>query len=128
MNDKKIKLLNYILLTISIFVMLSFLFYAGKGIESLLSPFILWALSPFFILLCITYYARFRNTLITAMSLSVLFLGAIFLYFDSLFSTHPDAQGALIFLFLPLYQTLAIIIGFCILGIINFIGNRKPLS
>jgi hypothetical protein len=124
MDDKKIKLLNYILLGFSIFTTFGLLVYAGGGINSMLTLLALWPLVPFLVLVVTTYRATLRKTLVTTTILSFLHTLSIYLYFDSLF-VHLDAQGALIFLFLPLCQMFTIVLGFSILGIVNFVNNKK---
>jgi len=73
------------------------------------SLFVLWGMTPF--LIC---YAGFRrNTgnprlqlLMTGIMVLVL-LATTYTYYDSFF-VHPDAQGGLIFIFLPLYLDIAL--------------------
>ena len=124
MNETKYKSLNYLLLGVGIFASLCFMTYASGGIDDLLNLFTLWTIFPFSILLLITYRTTSRKTLITTTIFSTLCVLSTYFYFDSLF-IHPDAQGALIFFFLPLYQLFATVVGFGISAVANFFSTRK---
>ena len=124
MNEAKLKLFNYILLSTGIFAGLGFVIYASGGVGGMLDLFTLWMILPYSILLLVSYRAASRRTLITVATLSALCLLSIYWYIDSLF-VHPNAQGALIFLFLPLYQLLATIVGFLVLATANLISGGK---
>jgi hypothetical protein len=124
MDTTKYKSINLVLLSVGIFAPLGFMTYASGGIDGLLDLYTLWTILPFFVLLLITLHTSSRETLIATTILGTLCLLSTYLYFDSLF-IHPDAQGALIFIFLPLYQLFSIIVGFIVFGIVKFISQRK---
>ncbi len=124
MNEIKLKTLNSTLLIVSSLIALGLITYASGGVSGLLSGFTIWSVLPYLILVFISYRAQSVRTLLAVTILSVVCILSTYLYFDSLF-VHPDAQGALIFLFLPLYQLFATIVGFGILAVANFFSTRK---
>jgi hypothetical protein len=73
--------------------------------------YMLWAVSPYVMLSLVVYVGRNNPTSITiAFFGSVLIIaGAAAVLIDAVF-IHPDAQGALVFLFLPIYQWLAALV------------------
>jgi hypothetical protein len=124
MNDKKIKLFNIIVLISGIILTLIFSLYADGGLKSLLNIFTLFGIVPYLSLLFIFYRAVSYRILCTVGLLGFLLLLSTYFYIDSLF-IHPDAQGALTFLFLPIYQILAIFFGFIISAIVGFIQKKR---
>lgn len=126
MNEKKIKVSNLVVLLLGIILTLGFSAYAGGGLGLLLSGFTLLGVLPYLVLLFVSYRAVSLRLLFTVTLLGTLFVLSTYLYFDSLF-IHPDAQGALIFLFLPIYQLLALLVGFGGSAIVGFIQKRRQL-
>ncbi len=126
MNDKKLKIFNVVVLLLSIILTFYFLAYASGGAGVLLSGFTLWGVSPFLVLLLISHRAISHRSVITTTLLSILCFLGTYLYFDSLF-VHLDAQGALVFLFLPIYQLLSLLVGFGISAVVGFIQKRRQL-
>lgn len=124
MNDKKLKVFNFALLLLGALLTLGFLSYAGGGLSSLLDWFVLLGILPYFILAVVSHYAILHRIAVVVASLSIIFLFSTYVYYDSLF-IHPDAQGALIFLFLPIYQLLALLVGFGISGTVGFIQKGR---
>jgi hypothetical protein len=70
--------------------------------------FVVWAVSPYvFLAFLINHYRENRLPLVTALSgAGLIMVCGIVLYIDAVFINH-DAQGALVFLFLPVYQLIA---------------------
>ena len=89
---------------------LALMAYAAQNFRSLVSGFTLWALIPYIAFALAIHIARTRVSLIAACvaSLVATFLG-VFIYVDGLF-VHISSTGALAFVFIPLYQTLAAVI------------------
>lgn len=126
MNEKKLKVSNLVILLLGIILTLGFSAYAGGGLGLLLSGFTLLRVLPYLALLFVSYRAVSHRVLFTVTLLGTLFVLSTYLYFDSLF-IRPDAQGALIFLFLPIYQLLALLVGFGILIIVGYIQKRRQI-
>lgn len=94
---------------------LGLLWHAG-GMKGLLSGFALWALLPYagFCLAARVIKSAWFITALLVLTILSVAAGAYF-YIDAMF-IHIDAQGALIFLFMPLYQVLAQIALFSVFG------------
>lgn len=122
MKETKLKRRNYLLLSVGFIVTLGFVMYASS--DSFLNIFTLWTLIPYLFLLAVSYSSKSKKTLTTVFVLSIAGILSIYYYFDVLFINF-GAQGGLIFLFLPLYQLLAITVSFLALWIVNFFSNRK---
>ena len=77
----------------------------------LLLVFIFWAFSPYMYLLIRSFRARWVNKqLITWFVVSMIVCaGGVSIFVDTVF-IHIDAQGALVFLFLPIYQWVILVI------------------
>lgn len=71
----------------------------------------LWAISPYFAMIITLSIFSKKEILIKTYSIGMLIISLLagFILFDSMF-IHIDAQGGLIFLFLPIYQWLAFFI------------------
>ena len=105
--------------------------FHGAGSEALsiswwvaVSPWIAWIVSPYLplVLLGRRHVNLARSA--TLYILTVLVAGfASQVYFDG-FYTHLDAQSALLFIFVPLYQWLAILAGGIIYLVVALIRNR----
>jgi hypothetical protein len=125
MDDKKLKVVTYAVLCISTLGVIGFVTYTSGGFDVLSNGFlfVLWAVSPYILLGTVSFRAMSHRTVLTSSVLSVLCMASVYMYFDSLF-IHPDAQGALVFLFLPLYQLFAICFGFGISAMVKLIQKR----
>lgn len=124
MNETRLKVIDYLLLCATILGTLGFIMYAAGGIGGALDVFTLWTILPPVMLLLVCNRSTSLRTLITVTTLSILCALSMYLYVDSLF-IHPDAQGALIFFFLPLYQLVVILLGFVFSWIVGFFRDRK---
>lgn len=71
--------------------------------------FTLFAIAPFLIIYILNKYISNLKVLKAILFASILCLGLNYFYFDSLF-VHSDAQGALVFLFIPIYQFIVIVV------------------
>lgn len=72
-----------------------------------------WVAAPYFLMLIPVVLANTVPSQVTVLALSgVLVFGGLFLYWDVMF-WHPDAQGALAFLVIPLYQYVAVAVIVC---------------
>ncbi len=90
------------------------------------SGFFVWPLVPY-LLLIIPPLIRKSQRKFSLCYLSLISITAVtgpFLYFHSLFVARPDAQGALVFLFVPIYQVIAGVI----LGVWYLISTRHKLA
>ena len=101
------------------------LVYAGGGFGSLIEHFwqTLWVISPYGLIATLTYFIQSLYKRIAMLFASVVCFLANVLYVDSLF-LHIDAQGALIFLFLPAYQGITVIVSLCIGTSIGFFKEK----
>lgn len=124
MTDKHLKTLSFIGLALGALATSILLAYAGGNLISLWSGFTLWALSPYIILFLIIYFSKTRLVLSTMTAVSLICCLSTSLYIDSIF-IHPDAQGALVFLFLPFYQLIVILFLSGISIGINFLRKKK---
>jgi hypothetical protein len=84
--------------------------YAYKGFSDYLTLFgyMLWAISPYFMLAIIFHGFRHHPSasLVALVGTVLIVLASAALLIDAIF-VHIDAQGGLIFLFLPIPQWLA---------------------
>lgn len=124
MQDAKIRLFNRALLLLGVFATLSLGVYAGGKFDSLWSTITLWEILPFLTLFIIEKRTKSYRALLGVTLLSILYVLSVYAYIDSLF-IHPDAQGALVFLYLPFYQLIAIGFGLAIIFILNLIQKKK---
>ncbi len=66
--------------------------------------FLIWAISPYiFIVLMTKYSTKYTATLVVIGISSVLSIGGVFMLIDAMY-VHPDPQGALAFVVIPIYQ------------------------
>ena len=81
--------------------------YAGGSLRSLLDGFTIWALLPYAALAAAAAIARTRGSILAVflVCLAAVVFG-LFIYGDVLF-IHISSTGALVFIFIPLYQLLA---------------------
>jgi hypothetical protein len=80
---------------------------------------LLWAILPYLSMFIIIHSFSKRIVLIRTFS-AVIFIISIFsayILFDAMF-VHPDAQGGLVFIILPIYQWVALIVFLIIYGIV----------
>ena len=120
MNHEKLKVFNVIALFFGIFLTLAFSVYADRELKW----FSLLPIVPYLLLMIILFHAVSSRVIFTVTLLGIILTLSTYFYFDSLF-LHPDAQGALIFLFLPIYQLIALLVGFGISAIVSLIQKRK---
>jgi len=88
--------------------------------------FLIWADVPYvavFWLAAVLVHGRSTAMLVLVAAFAVVMFGAL-VYFDAFF-VHLDPQSALVFLFVPLYQLLAVIALFGALAIIRAISKNK---
>lgn len=97
-------------------------FYILLGLLGLVI-FGVWSLAPFAVLFLILKRTTAYPTVVGATVLSVLFFLSTYLYYESMI-LYPDPQGALIFVFLPLYQFLAMAACFGGLEIISVLRKK----
>ena len=75
--------------------------------------FAVWVAAPYFLMLVPAVLANTARSQLVVLTLSgLLVLVGLFSYWDAMF-WHPDAQGALVFLFMPLYQYIAVAVIVC---------------
>ncbi len=111
-----LRIASYCILSLGVVATLAAMVYAGGSIASLLSGFTVWAVAPYVAFLIAVVIAPTRGAAIAALVFCLAAaLFASFIYFDALF-VHISSTGALVFVFIPLYQllTAAIIIVLCI--------------
>ena len=78
--------------------------YAGQSLKSLLSGFTPWAIAPYAVFAAAGAIARTRAiVVVTAFVSLAAVLYAAFAYVD-VFFVHIHSTGALVFIFVPLYQ------------------------
>ena len=80
----------------------------------------LWAISPYLAMFIVLFIFSRKKVLIKTFSICMLIISlfAGYILFDTMF-IHIDAQGGLIFLFLPIYQWLAFFIMLFICAAVN---------
>ena len=98
------KLIFFVLLIIAI----SASIFNLKIVSNVFSPYALkstlWGLCPWLYLACICFFINNIKKLIAILSVAIIFGGlGIGIIVDTIFF-HPDAQGGLVFLFIPLWQ------------------------
>ena len=95
--------------------------YAYSKLTDYLSLFglLIWAISPHIAMLITLLYFSKRTILIKTFSVLILIITLVSAYilFDGMF-VHPDAQGGLIFLVLPMYQWAALFVFLIICGFV----------
>ena len=104
---------TYILAALGAVVTLGILLWMG-GLACLMSGFPLWTLLPYLLLAVIARFSA--SKLFRGLVLAVAFVSipaGIYFYIDACF-IHLDAQGALVFVVIPVYQIFAL---FVVLGI-----------
>lgn len=83
---------------------------ASDGLRFLQSWLAVWVLLPFCVLFLVGCFARSRGVLSTVTAVAIICgLGSLY-YFYTLFLARPDAQGALIFLSLPFFQLMLVLL------------------
>jgi hypothetical protein len=115
-----LKIAHLCVLLVGILASTAFMLYAGSPSKSLSTTeilMILWVWTPFLLAYALTVLNRHHPAIQKLyMAVSILNLGfCVYAFYDSMF-VHPDAQGALVFLFVPLYLNGAL----AVLGSINF--------
>ncbi len=91
----------------------------------LLIGMMLWAISPYLAMFIVLLVFSRKKILIKTFSVCmfVISLFAGFILFDTMF-VHIDAQGGLIFLFLPIYQWLAFFVLLFICAVVNKFSKK----
>lgn len=127
-NDFKIKATD-ILSVVGAAVTFGILLKAG-GSKILFSGFTLWALLPYFLFSALARAStvKFYRLLVLALASLSVIVGIGF-YIDANF-IHLDAQGALVFLFVPLYQLIAALGVLAVGGVAKIVqrASRKKAS
>ena len=131
MNTKVFKLVSVVLSLLGIVVTFGFEIYASGGVISNTFHSVsgvlvtLWPFVPYGILLCAASLFQSIHTRLTTMILAIMlvFFG-IGIYADSLL-VNLDPQGALNFLFVPIYQLGIIIVGYSIMASVAFVKTKK---
>ncbi len=82
----------------------------------------LWGLCPWLYLAFICFFANNTKKLIAILSVAIIFGGlGLGIMADTLFF-HPDAQGGLVFLFIPLWQLILFVF---LTPFLYIFGNEK---
>lgn len=107
-----------------------FAVYAARGAESGSLPFlavaILWAVSPYAVLVVLARRASSRRYWPAVLAVSAFAVLAFGLYFFWLgFFAQPDAQSGLLFIFVPFYQ-LAYVGVLFVAGMLLNSGSHQP--
>ena len=94
--------------------------------DRILSGYTIWILSPFFLMGIPALILNFSKSSSKAYFIGSLIVTLIVLvsYIDAFF-IHLDAQGALIFIFMPGYQIIGYIIVLIITFVIQFVKGKK---
>lgn len=124
MEHKSLRIFNRVILILSILSVIGILVYASSEPTFTAGGLIVWAISPFLVLLAILKRTVSYRALLAITTLALLYTLSPYLYYDSLLASS-DPQGALVVFFLPLYQLLALLIIFGTLGIASFILKKK---
>ena len=111
-------------LAVGVLVTIAAMVLAGGSAAALLSGFTIWALLPYALLLASSRLAGTRGRVLTVCIVSVVASAfAVAAYADALF-IDSSSTGALVFLFVPLYQAIAVAI---LLATLFFSrGTREP--
>jgi hypothetical protein len=113
---RNLKLAAYAALVVAVIVDIWFEQHARALPTIKVDMFSLWIAAPFALMGMAIAVGNSVLSLRVLLALSILLaLSSVFFYYDTLF-VHVDAQGALIFLFLPLCQLVAVAI--VLLGVI----------
>jgi hypothetical protein len=95
--------------------------HAG-GAPSLLSGFALWALLPYFLAFSLVLFPLFpqnrAHALGALIGCCVLAASGILAYYQAFFASH-DAQNALAFIFVPIYQLFGSAVLLLLLGLVR---------
>jgi len=98
---------------------------AGTNGPFSFDAFAVWVAAPSFVMLIPVVLANTVKAQVVVLVLSsLLVVGGLLLYWDAMF-LHVDAQGALVFLFIPLYQFVAVVVVLC--GVI-FVRARAHVA
>lgn len=116
------KLTLFVLLIIAISVSI----FNLKIVSNVFSPYALkstlWGLCPWLYLAFICFFINNTKKLIAILSVAIIFgVLDIGIIVDTIFF-HPDAQGGLVFLFIPLWQ---LVLFAFITPFIFILGNKK---
>lgn len=99
------------MLVVAIFASDGFEQYAkGPDAKMTLDGFSVWIAAPFALMLIAVVLSHSVRTQVVVLALSGMWaVAGVLLYWDAMF-LHVDAQGGLVFLFIPLYQLVAVAI------------------
>lgn len=105
---KNLRLVGYATLVFAIIVDVWFEQYARGSVGVRIDGYSVWIAAPFILMVVAIAIANSLRSLKVVFVLSVLLaLSSLFIYWHALF-IHVDAQGSLVFVFLPLYQLVAV--------------------
>jgi len=97
----------------------------SQPLSATVAGFLGWAVSPYLGLMLLTRTARQKVSIITIAILTAAIAGfGIWIYVDSMF-IHSDAQSALVFAVVPLWQWALILITVLLLFFNNLRNNFK---
>jgi len=103
-------ILNYIFIAVGI-LSTSFMLFDNMSMESgvdiTVLGFWIWAIIPYLILIFSNKHFTKSKTAkpLISLAIAITVAGALFIYYDA-FYVHLDAQNALLFIFLPVYQNI----------------------
>ncbi|MHC4960908.1 MAG: hypothetical protein ACYTGA_02125 [Planctomycetota bacterium] len=103
-------ILNYIFIAVGI-LSTSFMLFDNvsteSGVDIIVLGFWTWAIIPYLILIFANKHFTKTKTAktLTSSAVAITVAGALFIYYDA-FYVHLDAQNALLFIFLPVYQNI----------------------
>jgi hypothetical protein len=101
---------------------------ASDGLKFLQNWIAAWVLLPFGVLLLIGCFARSRSVLSTATVVAVICgMGSLY-YYHTIFFARPDAQGALIFLSLPFFQLVLVLLALGVAALVSIVKTRTQMN
>ena len=105
-----LRVATYFVAVIGIAITFAAMAHAGGSVRSLADGFTVWAVIPYVMFAAAAVVARTRGAIV-AVFIVCLFavLFASYIYFDALF-VHISSTGALVFVFIPLYQLMAAVV------------------
>ena len=110
MNHNPSRAATLVCAGLGLLVTLGAMICASDGLKFLQNWIAAWVLLPFAVLLLVGCLARSRGVLITATTVAVICgLGSL-CYYKYIFFARPDGQGALIFLSVPFFQLVLVLL------------------
>lgn len=114
------------LVGLSVLMTFAFVFQSSSGITA--APYFGWALTPYLLLLYMTHQARnsHAGTWVVSIGTVVTSLLGLWVACDGLFniSHRTGAQGALVFLFLPVYQWVVVMLVGAVWSVMTRVTNK----